>query len=119
MLNNIDLSKYNVHTDLAIDNINLLNEHIKTIEEINDNVKVTKINLDDIESKKINKKKGIYTTIEFKDITDFQNREIVGKTLQTEIEKILNSVKNNKEQNYKEVCFKEEFNLSNITDKNE
>ena len=89
MLNNIDLSKYNVHTDLAIDNINLLNEHIKTIEEINDNVKVTKINLADIESKKINKKKGIYTTIEFKDITDFQNREIVGKTLQTEIEKIL------------------------------
>lgn len=89
MLNNIDLSKYNVHTDLAIDNINLLNEHIKTIEEINDNVKVTKINLDDIESKKINKKNGIYTTIEFKDITDFQNREIVGKTLQTEIEKIL------------------------------
>lgn len=89
MLNNIDLSKYNVHTDLAIDDINLLNEHIKTIEEINDNVKVTKINLDDIESKKINKKKGIYTTIEFKDITDFQNREIVGKTLQTEIEKIL------------------------------
>ena len=89
MLNNIDLSKYNVHTDLAIDNINLLNEHIKTIEEINDNVKVTKINLDDIESKKINKKKGIYTTIEFKDITVFQNREIVGKTLQTEIEKIL------------------------------
>ena len=36
MLNNIDLSKYNVHTDLAIDNINLLNEHIKTIEEIYD-----------------------------------------------------------------------------------
>jgi hypothetical protein len=36
-----------------------------------------------------------------------------------EIEKILNSVKNNKEQNYKEVCFKEEFNLSNITDKND
>ena len=32
---------------------------------------------------------------------------------------ILNSVKNNKEQNYKEVCFKEEFNLSNITDKND
>lgn len=36
-----------------------------------------------------------------------------------EIEKILNSVKNNKEQNYKEFCFKEEFNLSNITDKND
>ena len=36
-----------------------------------------------------------------------------------EIEIILNSVKNNKEQNYKEVCFKEEFNLSNITDKND
>lgn len=36
-----------------------------------------------------------------------------------EIEKILNSVKNNKEQNYKEVCFKEEFNLSNITYKND
>lgn len=36
-----------------------------------------------------------------------------------EIEKILNSVKNNKEQNYKEVCPKEEFNLSNITDKND
>ena len=35
------------------------------------------------------------------------------------IEIILNSVKNNKEQNYKEVCFKEEFNLSNITDKND
>ena len=36
-----------------------------------------------------------------------------------EIEKILNSVKNNKEQNYEEVCPKEEFNLSNITDKND
>lgn len=36
-----------------------------------------------------------------------------------EIEIILNSVKNNKEQNYKEVCFKEEFNLSNITYKND
>ena len=36
-----------------------------------------------------------------------------------EIEIILNSVKNNKEQNYKEVCPKEEFNLSNITDKND
>ena len=35
------------------------------------------------------------------------------------IEIILNSVKKNKEQNYKEVCFKEEFNLSNITDKND
>ena len=35
------------------------------------------------------------------------------------IEIILNSVKNNKEQNYKEVCFKEEFNLSNITDTND
>lgn len=35
------------------------------------------------------------------------------------IEIILNSVKNNKEQNYKEVCFKEEFNLSYITDKND
>ena len=28
-------------------------------------------------------------------------------------------VMNFKEQNYKEVCFKEEFNLSNITDKND
>lgn len=89
MPNSINLSNYNVHTDLAIDNVDLLEENIKNTKEINENVKITHISLNEEQAEKINKKKGIYITIEFQDITNYENREVVGKTLEKEIKKIL------------------------------
>lgn len=67
----IDLSMFQLHTDLIIDNIennkNIIKNTIKEKE-----IKITKVKLkNNIE----NKKKGNYITIEFKDATDSYNRE--------------------------------------------
>lgn len=72
MKHTIDLSKYQLRTDLAIDHLE--SENIKN-EIINyDGIKVTKIYLEDKVASKINKKEGNYITIEFEDVTDYQNR---------------------------------------------
>lgn len=89
MPNNINLSKYNVYTDLAIDNIAAFDSNKKIVKKINDKIKVTKLEVDKKISKSINKKEGLYISIEFDDITNFENREKVGKTLVKEIIDIL------------------------------
>ena len=53
MKHEIDLSKYSVRTDLAIESIN---DKIKAKEEIIDNIKINSIYLDEDISKEINKK---------------------------------------------------------------
>lgn len=82
-MHSIDLSKYNLRTDLALDLLDN-KESIKI-----DNVLVTDILLDDKLSKKINKKKGRYITIEFEDITDFNNKEKVKKVFSSYLSKML------------------------------
>lgn len=64
----IDMSKYDVRTDLAIDLTDNSDTHYES-----GNVSVSKIYLDEDKGKIINKKKGMYTTIEFKDVTDYDN----------------------------------------------
>lgn len=85
----IDLSKYQVRTDLAIDQIEekSILKGVKHDTEIIDNVKVTTVNLD--EENDLNKKKGKYITLEFEDVTDYENREKVTNVLTSVLKKIL------------------------------
>ena len=82
-----DLSKFSIRSDIALDLIDTNNS--KIIKEKFDDILVTTINVDDDIKREINKEKGIYITIEFNDVTDYTNREKVGKILDKEIKKVL------------------------------
>ena len=96
MQNEIDLNNYQVRTDLAIEEVEkhpqkeIINTTVNDVEE---NIKVTTIKVTKKLESEINKKKGTYITIEFEDITDFDNREKVGKVLEEEIIKLLETKK--------------------------
>lgn len=92
MSNQIDLSKYTLRTDLAIDVISDDLEGIESnVEKFND-IKVTNVLVKEAGSKKINKKIGNYITIEFSDITDYNHsealKEIFSKKLKCLLEKM-------------------------------
>lgn len=95
MNHEIDLSKYQIRTDLAIEAIENIDEvfGIKRKEENIDNFKVTSVFVDDEGSKKINKKKGNYITIEFEDITDFNNKEKIKELFSQKLKNLINSLK--------------------------
>lgn len=78
-----DLNKYSIRTDLALDLVNSIPH--KSIGDI----VITDINIDLKLSKKINKKVGRYITIEFKDITDFNNSKKVKKVFSKYLKKLL------------------------------
>ena len=72
-----DLEKYEIRTDLAIEALEGISKKegiISSVEEIND-IKITTVEVLKEGIKLINKNKGKYITIEFKDITDFNNKE--------------------------------------------
>ena len=90
MKHEIDLSKYNLYTDLTIDKIENNNTNIKLNTCKYKGIKITNVYIDDISSKLINKDIGNYTTIEFKDITDSTNRNNISKVLCKELDKYVN-----------------------------
>ena len=69
----IDLSKYNIRTDLIIENDNILHEETEK-----DGITITKT-----------KKNGNYITITYEDITNYEDREKIGKCLENSIKDIL------------------------------
>ena len=77
MNHEIDMSLFNARTDLAIDQIteNDKNIYRESIDDIN----ITTITIDDNNKNIYNKKIGKYITIEFNDITDFNNNKKVEK----------------------------------------
>ena len=75
MKNRINLSKYQIRTDLIIENIDEFNDKRVTINNINDSIKVTTVSIDEDLSSKLNKKQGDYVTIEFSDITNHEDRK--------------------------------------------
>lgn len=89
MEHNIDLKNYEIRTDLLVETIENNKDDFNVEEEMYKKVKISRVEVDDLNSKKIGKKKGNYITIEFSDITDFSNREDVGKALEKELELIL------------------------------
>ena len=86
MKHEIDMSKYQIRTDLAIESIN---EKIKINKKTYENITISSINLDKTRAKEINKKKGKYITIEFEDITDKENMKNIIKIFSKEIKNIL------------------------------
>lgn len=92
-MHRIDLKNVNIHTDLVIEQINDKNL-IK--EEVINNIKISRVVID--KNNLLNKKEGNYITIELTDITNYEDRENVGKVLVREIKDILN--KNNIKDNY-------------------
>lgn len=85
-MHEIDLKKYEVRTDMAIDLINNDND-IKIDSYINENIKVSWMNLK--EDNKLKKKKGLYLTLEFDDITDSDNLKKVSNVFKEEFNKML------------------------------
>lgn len=90
MSHNIDLTKYKIRTDLAIEAIE--NKKITSNVYNEDNIKVTEIYIDSKTSKNINKKPGNYITIEFEDITDYENSKKVENVFSKKLSELLNKM---------------------------
>ena len=90
MNHEIDLSKYQIRTDLAIEVIG--NDEIdgikSNIEKIDD-IKITNVFVSKKGSKIINKKVGNYITIEFEDITDYNSKEKVKDIFSKKLKSLL------------------------------
>ncbi len=93
MNHDIDLSKYQLRTDLAIEAIGDDKiEGISSDQENYDDIKITNVYVDKIGSKKINKKVGNYITIEFTDITDYNRKEKVKEIFSLKLKELLKKV---------------------------
>ncbi len=86
MSHEIDLNKFEIRTDLAIE---LVKE--SATREIG-NIKVSNIILNDSQGKEIGKKAGNYVTIEFPDITDYDNKNQIKTVFSEELKKMLKQV---------------------------
>ena len=91
MKNRIDLDKFQVRTDLIIENNNINNNNLNVV-RVNDSIKITSVCIDDVMSKSTNKRKGDYVTIEFSDVTNYEDREEIKRVLIKEINKIMNKL---------------------------
>ena len=87
MKHEVDMKNVTVRTDLAIELLPTSKPKEK------ENVKITRIDLKKEDAKKIGKKVGTYVTIEFTDITDYDNKEKVKTIFVEELEKILKKQK--------------------------
>ena len=92
MSHSIDLQKYQIRTDLAIESIDLSKkiEGIELKQEKVEDINITDVIVLESGSKKVNKKPGNYMTIEFNDITDYNNLEKVKKIFSEKLEELLN-----------------------------
>ena len=86
-LHRIDLSKFNIRTDLVIDD-EVQESDIKR-KEINDHIKVTTIEVSEELGKTLNRKSGTYITIEFLDITNHEDFQKVNQCLTEELKQFL------------------------------
>lgn len=89
----IDLKKYEIRTDLVLETIENNNSNIETKTSEHGNIKVTKVIVDSNTSTLINKKEGVYITIEFDDVTDTENRSNVEEVFISELEELLMGLK--------------------------
>lgn len=90
----VDLEKYQLRTDLAIDEVEE-KESLKgvkyKVKNIN-NIKITDVTLS--KNNELNRKKGKYITLEFEDVTDRDNKDNVTNVLTNVLRKILKVKKN-------------------------
>ncbi len=88
----IDLSKYQIRTDLAIEAVEESKEQIESKIKQYENIKVTKTYLNKSIAKQIKKQDGNYITIEFDDITDYQNRKQITEVFKNTLRELLNEL---------------------------
>lgn len=89
MSHEVDMSKYKLRTDLAIESIS---DEVKQDSIDYDGINVTSIVLDDEMANQISKKPGNYITITFDDVTDSLNNEKVKNVFIECFKKLLCSV---------------------------
>lgn len=91
-----DLGTFSIRTDLVIDDKSIADkEYNKTT--IYDDIIVSELNINDKNKDLINKEEGTYITIEFNDITDTDNRDKVSNVLSKQINRMLEIMKINKD----------------------
>ena len=92
----IDLSKFNVRTDLIIDDFTS-EEALKQIKykrtDITKEIILEELEIDDTSSQIINKIPGLYKNISFKDITDSTNFKLVEETFTNTLTSFLEELK--------------------------
>lgn len=93
MKNRIDLTPYNIRTDLVVDTLKKQNKENLQIRKINKDIKVTTINVDSKLSNSLSRKVGTYITIEFSDITNYEDKIEVTNQLELELKKLLKKIK--------------------------
>lgn len=91
MKHEIDLSKYSIRTDLAIESLSddYSSNGIKVSEKEIEEIRVTTVMVSRKGSTKIGKKPGKYITIEFDDITDETNKKKVSQVFVKELKKLV------------------------------
>ena len=90
MSHEIDLSKYNIRTDLIIESINdKAAKEIKKDKRVYDDVLVEEIQITKETEKYCDKKIGKYITISFDDVTDSSNGKKLTDVLSTELKRFL------------------------------
>lgn len=82
----IDLKKFNIHTDLIIEDPN---HKIKYNKEEYQDITVTLVKVDKTNKDLLNKKEGNYITIEFDDATDIDNQNNLEKVFVKYLEKLM------------------------------
>jgi spore protease len=87
MKHEVNLSLDTLYTDLAIESIKYKKVKSDTKITKRNGIVTTNIKVNKRISELINKKKGMYTTIEFKDVTDSVNKENVIEVLTNELKK--------------------------------
>lgn len=85
----IDLKNYEIRTDLVLDTIENKDAAIEREALCYDKVKVTKVVIDEENSRLLGKKAGNYITIEFADVTDSGNRNKVKEVFKKELEDLI------------------------------
>ncbi len=94
-MHNIDLKKYEIRTDMAIDLTEKDTKTFKPESYIKSGVKVSWIDLD--ENNNIGKKPGTYLTLEFSDVTDDDAKKIVSNVFEEEFKRMLDVIGYNSE----------------------
>jgi len=92
-MDDINLSKFELRTDLVMESI--VDKEIEKVTNTFDDIVVNEIIISKNQESDIGKKAGIYSTIYFEDITDYENKEKVIKVFTMELKKVLKKLKIN------------------------
>lgn len=86
----IDLKNYQVRTDLAIEAVEGKTfDGIQTTNRQVDDLTITEVTIRDGSGSTIGKKDGMYVTIEFDDVTDYDNKEKIKRVFTDELNRLL------------------------------